>query len=478
MRISEIYKLNRSQPSLDFVDIDVEKDTPLFITPTALKALPSEWSAECIFLIQDFFSHILKLIRTGKHDEAKKLLSMLQEPNETCLGLSKGKPMGRAIGKILAGKLWESLSESNAVITGLLEDLEETSLFVERISVDIISDITTNIIREPLIQYTQETCKWYEIPMKECIDVGPIWDHSEHKWTRKTMKLPVVKGMEVLLVPKAIVRRCLDYDPGEYYRDYVLTHMRKVEFDAKSDLIQVLKNGNERVTKKSLRKKYGTGKEANVRLTRKYPEILERYKEDKKEESLSILLSHEEISSIEKSRTVNFTSLVESVVNLSPGRDTAGEYERRVEAFLSPLFYPSLTSPNRQMELHEGRKRVDIAYINSANSEFFYWLKGKYAAPNIFVECKNFTGEVGNPELDQLSGRFGPSSGKVGILVCRRFENKEKFFQRCQDTEKDDRGFIIPLDDEDLKVLVKEREEGKLFKREGLLWERFNRLFL
>ena len=477
MRISEIYKLNRSQPSLDFVDIDVEKDTPLFITPTALKALPSEWSAECIFLIQHFFSHILKLIRDGKHDEAKKLLSMLQEPNETYLGLSKGKPMGRAVGNLLASKLWESLSESRAVTTGLLEDLEETSLFVERIGVDIISDITTNIIRELLIQYTQETCEWYEIPMQKGVDSGPIWDCSKYEWTSETTELPVVKGMKVLLVPKDIVRRCLDYDPGEYYRDYVLTHMQKVELDARSDLVQVLKNGNERVTKKSLEKKYSIGKKVNVRLTKEHPEILERYRKDK-EENPSSMLSHEEISSVEKSRTVNFTSLVESVVNLSPGRDTAGEYERRVEAFLSPLFYPSLTSPNRQMKLHKGRKRVDIAYINSANSEFFYWLKENYAAPRIFVECKNFTREVGNPELDQLSGRFGPSYGKVGILVCRRFEDKEKFFQRCQDTEKDDRGYIIPLDDEDLKVLVKEREEGKLFKREGLLWERFNRLFL
>lgn len=43
---------------------------------------------------------------------------------------------------------------------------------VEGISSDIISDITTNIIREPLIQYTQDMAVYYEIPLVGGVNSG------------------------------------------------------------------------------------------------------------------------------------------------------------------------------------------------------------------------------------------------------------------------------------------------------------------
>ena len=39
MRVSEYYNLNRSQPSLDFVDVDIYGDIEVFIDPRALRLL-------------------------------------------------------------------------------------------------------------------------------------------------------------------------------------------------------------------------------------------------------------------------------------------------------------------------------------------------------------------------------------------------------------------------------------------------------
>ena len=93
--------------------------------------------------------------------------------------------------------------------------------------------------------------------------------------------LPVTEVGKLLLVPKAIVRQKPDYDAGEYYRNYLLTHMQHAELNAGSALVEVLKSRRKRVTKKSLVKAYGGDKSAIVRESLKYPEALKKYKDSK-----------------------------------------------------------------------------------------------------------------------------------------------------------------------------------------------------
>lgn len=107
---------------------------------------------------------------------------------------------------------------------------------------------------------------------------------------------------------------------------------------------------------------------------------------------------------------------------------------------------------------------------------FFQWLGTHHPASHVFVECKNYGREVANPELDQLSGRFSPSRGKFGLLVCRAFRDKDAFLKRCHDTAADDRGFVIPLDDADLTALVKARKDDPQFFKLPLLQNRFRDL--
>ena len=40
MRVSDAFELSRSQPHLDFVDVDTSGDVPVFIDPRALLLLP------------------------------------------------------------------------------------------------------------------------------------------------------------------------------------------------------------------------------------------------------------------------------------------------------------------------------------------------------------------------------------------------------------------------------------------------------
>ncbi len=154
--------------------------------------------------------------------------------------------------------------------------------------------------------------------------------------------------------------------------------------------------------------------------------------------------------------------------------------QKAVEALITALFYPILVHPIPQHEIHDGRKRIDITYSNMASMGFFEWLSKHHPSGNVFFECKNYGREIGNPELDQLSGRFSMNRGKFGLVVCRSLENRPVFEKRCRDTAQDQRGFILALDDEDLASLVEARQKhfDEDFFALPLFRERFQRLVM
>lgn len=79
----------------------------------------------------------------------------------------------------------------------------------------------------------------------------------------------------------------------------------------------------------------------------------------------------------------------------------------------------------------------------------------------ILVECKNYSRDLANPELDQMAGRFGPNRGQFGLVVCRSIEDENLFVARCRDTHRDNRGLILPLTDNDLIQALIERSDGE-----------------
>jgi hypothetical protein len=109
---------------------------------------------------------------------------------------------------------------------------------------------------------------------------------------------------------------------------------------------------------------------------------------------------------------------------------------------------------------------------------FFKWALSHYPSSHIFVECKNYGKEIGNPELDQLAGRFSPSRGQIGLLVCRSIENGKKLTASCRDTANDNRGYIIVLSDEDLMQLVADYQSSNGSSEYPLLMEKFRRLIM
>lgn len=464
MHVSKYYNLGRNQSELDFVDVRLDTDIAVFLDPTAIKSLESPWGNELSSLLQSFFEAVLKHIKNGKHKAAQALLASLNERNEFHLGYSSGKSQGHAFGTKSAESVWGALFKSNASLTGLLEDLEDTCLLIEGIGPDMISDAVSNILRGPLIKYTQDMCLYYDIPMTSGVASGPLWNPVKGVWDNDFVTLPVAgKYGKIIFVPKLLVRQKLSYRVDEYYRHYLLPEMQISELRAQTPLVEVLKDGSRRVTKKALMGKYGKDKLAVVNMTIKHPHALEDYRIAKRDKA-PLPLSHEDIAEIEKADKPDWDLFKKELLAIPSGNDSASAYEDVIERIFTALFYPALCNPKKQHNIHDGRKRIDITYTNEAKSGFFYWIGTHYPSAMIFVECKNYGKEVGNPEVDQLSGRFSPRRGTVGILTCRTIQDKVRLTARCKDTARDSRGYILALDDNDVLALLNER-----MKVEGLL---------
>src|SRR5205085_897298 len=86
------------------------------------------------------------------------------------------------------------------------------------------------------------------------------------------------------------------------------------------------------------------------------------------------------------------------------GGADAGSYHSLMIGILEFIFYPHLINPIKELEINEGRKRIDISFDNGApKGGFFYRLQHAFniPCPYIFFECKNYSKDIHNPELDQ-----------------------------------------------------------------------------
>jgi hypothetical protein len=138
------------------------------------------------------------------------------------------------------------------------------------------------------------------------------------------------------------------------------------------------------------------------------------------------------------------------------GGKKASKYQLAVFDFLSAVFAASLVHGETEVKIHNGRKRLDIKHDNYAGTGFFYHIRTspQTAAAVVPSECKNYEADIKNPALNQMTGRFGHRRGHFGFLICRHLENRELMIQRCRDTAQEGLGYVIVLEDADMRTLA------------------------
>lgn len=231
------------------------------------------------------------------------------------------------------------------------------------------------------------------------------------------------------------------------------------------------------MTKKSLTEtEAGFSKQYLRTFTQSHPEVFQNFRASPRSRGRS--LENQELTAESVEPVID--RIVAALKDIKPGTEDAGRYHRTIAAALELIFYPRLISPEIEREINEGRKRIDIVFDNAAETGFFHRIHTTFQTPSqyIFVECKNYGRELGNPELDQMIGRFSPNRGKFGLIVCRSLRDEALFMKRCSDTYEAQQGIIIPLTDDDVIRLLTELRAGQSHPEDNLLADRFRKIAL
>lgn len=465
MKISKVLGLEKAQSELDFFDYKIESDNYKFIDPYYISKQEDAFLAECNEYIVSFFNKFIYFLKTGDDVEAYNLFRHLSEVDEICLGMSKGKPRGKGVGKIDTRNIFNAIKRSKAYEQGVAKTIEDVRIFIPGIDKDKVSDMVANIIKGPLLRYTQEQCELYGYTLTN-EETGYYWD--KEKWVRGHADMIVYKNNKYLLYPRNLVTSSKWFSRNEFFSMYILEFYRNKFLEENSSIVTYKYDNNGNVIDKSLSKTDVEEflKKDNVldkkwieKFAIEHPEI---YSDFKNKAIKKLQIKEDEVDKILTDADL-IDYLASEFTNIIPGAEDSKKYQILVCSILELLFYPEIAHPKVENEIHEGRKRIDITFDNVSNNGFFYQLGTLYDVPCslIIVECKNYSKDIANPELDQIAGRFSSRRGKFGIICCRELDNTELFEQRERDTFVDDRGLIFNFTDNDLKQMLTLKKNGE-----------------
>lgn len=475
LKFTEYFDLKVNQDELDFLDIYADQDIPLFLDPFGISAIGNKWSEECENQIATYFQLLVDSIKTGDRKTISKLLSALHEVKEIGLGYSMNSSNGRGIGLVQAREIQSAFEHSEAAKSGDIQDIADCALLIPGINRDKISDITANILKKQLIEFTKQQCDLYSIPTKRV----PIsaFDFNKLSFISFFCQLPVVNGEPKILLPINSVRHSPELSKDRYYRNFVLEFLKAEHMHPGDSLSYVLKNGTVKVLIKDLKEKYPMDTKFLYEFNKENPKILEDYKEqlrktaNKTNQKTKLKLNRKILTGSERA---------EILKDIKKGNDEASRFHSFSFDNLIFIFADRLSNPKTEQTINDGRKRIDIVFDNNDRSGFFNRLNvfHRIKCPKIFIECKNYGKEIVNPEVDQLLGRFSNRRGEFGILLCRDVADKKLLLKRCQDVLHSERGFIIVLEDSDILQLLKFKDNKKEIEIDNYMSGKFDELIM
>lgn len=429
---------NISQYDVDFVIPFIGVDISVGIDPFLLFKSRDPAYRELHKILINTFNAGIDAIRQDKLDEANRLFDF-PEVAAIGMGYTQKSKRGSGVGSYLARLIIETLVGSPGLQERGIRHVEEMQLVSAGIGPDRVSDITANILKRFLIDYTQRQCAMWDISLKSKVPIEHIYDPLSHSWEDGYEDLPVSPrdGSPILLVPRRLVRAL----PWINYDDFIST-----EFKAYLSARRATRRQSFDAIASSKR-----GKSEVVTVTRGDIGLVERYVRSREQQSAEARPS---IDYIDEDACREAERLKEKLKATPAGRESAAAYQELVLEILNYLFNPELIDGQPEVRTFEGTERRDIIFTNDSDESFWDYVRTTHDGIFIMFEAKN-TNDLDMPEINQTATYLGDRIGRLGVIVTRK--NPRETVQRKMYSVWNDsspRKVILTLTDEQLLELL------------------------
>lgn len=438
---------NISQYDVDFVIPRVGIDVPVGIDPFLLfKSRDPEYRELHSILIRTFNVGI-DAIRRGNLAEARRIFDF-PEVSAIGLGYTRGSKRGSGVGTHLTTLIIETLAGSPGLQERGIRHVEEMQLVSAGIGPDRISDITANVLKRFLIEYTQRQSVIWGLTAKRGVPVEHIYNHASQQWEDSYEELPVspVDGDAILLVPRRLVRAL----PWINYDDFFRTEFSAYLAARRKSSGRTMTVGQ--TWEDPAASDRSKAKEDVVTVTRGDISLVERYVRAREQQSAD---ARPALDYIDEDVCREADLLKGKLGAIHAGPEQATEYHRLVLEILNFLFNPDLIDGQPEVRTIGGTERRDIIFTNDSDESFWDYVRTEHSGIFLMFEAKN-TDELGLVEINQTATYLGDRIGRLGFIVTRRSPAstvQKKIFSVWNDSSPH-RKVILTLSDEQLCELL------------------------
>lgn len=258
----------------EIVQLDFEHDNKLFIDPYRIDEKRGELYKRAKEKILKYFDIFFYSVEHNLRDTAVSIGEHLHEINATKLGYTnkEEKPKGKGF----CQKDLLIIFDEAIKIKDYIKDMPDILVLAENVGPDKVSDLTTNIIYEELLEFTIGIISKYDLDIELNKRRKWIFDVDEQEWYKKDILVPCIDNEEILFIPDKLAAPYEIFSYENVYNQLVYPFYKS--HPAIHMLVRLLKNKEERPDCKKIKQKYPMRRETVKNFKQEYTEEYEEYK--------------------------------------------------------------------------------------------------------------------------------------------------------------------------------------------------------